>query len=120
METNLLGCLKTIGSAIENKKGFNTVVLDVRSICRMTDFFIFTEGNVGVHVKAITESIIQNLKQEQLIPLCVEGMSIGEWVVIDYGFVIIHVFIPSVRDKYRVEELWKDGLVVKWNSYNSL
>lgn len=116
MEMKLPDYLKTIGSAIENKKGFNTVVLDVRSVCRMTDFFIFTEGNVGIHVKAISESIIQDLKPERLAPLNIEGMSFGEWVVLDYGFIIIHVFIPSIRDKYRLEELWKDGLVVQWNS----
>ncbi|WP_348663184.1 ribosome silencing factor [Chlamydia vaughanii] len=112
MELFCFNLLKVIAKVIDNKKGNNPVVLDVRTISQFTDYFVFAEGNVGVHVKALADTIVQELKEHNVFPLHVEGLSHGDWVVIDCGYIVIHLFVSSVREQYRLEELWKDGAII--------
>ncbi|MEF9496967.1 ribosome silencing factor [Chlamydia sp. 04-14] len=112
MELFCFNLLKVIAKVIDNKKGNNPVVLDVRAVSQLTDYFIFAEGNVGVHVKALADTIVHELKEYNLAPLHVEGLSHGDWVVIDYGFIVVHLFVSSIREQYRLEELWKDGSII--------
>lgn len=117
MELFCLNVLKTVAQAIDDKKGLNRVILDVQSISELTDYFVFVEGNVGIHVRAIANYIVQELKKLKVEPLYSEGVSDSQsdWVVLDYGFVVIHVFVAAVRERYRLEELWKDGFIVSTN-----
>jgi ribosome-associated protein len=103
--------LNKVAQAIFDKKGFNILVLDVRDICTMTDYFIIAEGTVDRHVRAISLSIIDELSPEYK-PLHVEGQQTGDWVVLDYGVFVIHLFIPDLREKYALEQVWKEGKVV--------
>ncbi|EPP34697.1 oligomerisation domain protein [Chlamydia ibidis] len=112
MELFCFNLLKVIAKVIDSKKGNNPVVLDVRSISQLTDYFVFAEGNVGVHVKALADNIVEELKSHDISPLHVDGLSHSDWVVIDYGFIVIHLFVSSVREQYRLEELWKDGSII--------
>ncbi len=104
--------INKVAQILFEKKGFNITALDVRGICTLTDFFLFAEGNVDRHVIALAKEVIETLKAEGEAPLHVEGMSEGEWVVIDYLDVVIHLFKPGIRDRYRLEELWQAGKVV--------
>jgi ribosome-associated protein len=104
--------LNDIAQAIYDKKGFNILVLDVRSICTMTDYFIIAEGTVDRHVKALSQTISDELAQQGQHPLHVEGQQEGDWVVLDYGDFVIHLFTPDLREKYALEELWRKGKVV--------
>ena len=80
----------------------------------MTDYFIIAEGTVDRHVKALSQAIMDELssKKGKRTPLHVEGEREGDWVVIDYGDFVIHLFIPELREKYALEELWQKGRVV--------
>lgn len=111
MDLFCFNLLKVIAKVIEDKKGRNPVVLDVRSVSSLTDYFVFAEGSVGVHIKAIADSLVETLKDFHVSPSYVEGMH-SDWVVLDYGFIIIHLFVASVRETYCLEELWKDGTMV--------
>lgn len=104
--------LNQIAQVIYDKKGFNILVLDVRDICTMTDFFIIAEGTVDRHVKALSHTIIDALALEKKHPLHLEGQQDGDWVVLDYGDFIIHLFISELREKYALEKLWKKGEIV--------
>jgi ribosome-associated protein len=104
--------LDRIAQAIYDKKGFNILVLDVRGICTMTDFFILAEGTVDRHVKALSHAIIDELALEGQDPLHVEGQQEGDWIVLDYGDFVVHLFIPELREKYALEKLWDEGQVV--------
>lgn len=104
--------LNTIAQTIYDKKGFNILVLDVRGISNMTDYFIIAEGTVDRHVKALSTAITDRLAEENLSPLHVEGQQDGEWIVLDYIDFVIHLFIPDLRQKYALEELWNDGKIV--------
>ena len=112
MNNSTLKTLNRIAQAIYDKKGFNILVLDVRQICSLTDYFVIAEGTVDRHVKALCQVIIEELTQLGLHPFHIDGQREGDWIVIDYGDVIIHLFTPELREKYAIEELWQKGKIV--------
>jgi ribosome-associated protein len=110
--TATLQNLNQIAQIIFDKKGFNILGLDVRAISSLTDYVIIAEGMADKHVIAIGEAIIETLSKEGSKPLYVEGLSTGDWVVIDYLDIVVHLFMPGIRDKYHLEELWRDSELV--------
>ena len=110
--SSLLPLLQRVAQAIYDKKGFNILVLDVRGVCSMTDYFIIAEGTVDRHVMALASNIIDETAKVGQAPFRVEGMQTGDWIVLDYVDFIVHLFIPELREKYALEELWQEGKVV--------
>jgi ribosome-associated protein len=110
--------LQTICQCIYDKKGFNILTLDVRGVSTMTDYFIIAEGNVERHVQALFGAVYDLLQTQQRKPLHTEGEGMGDWAVLDYGDIVIHFFIPDLREKYRLEQLWKEGRVVDVPLFN--
>ncbi len=104
--------LDAIAQTIFDKKGSNILALDLRSISTITDFVIIAEGNVDKHVIAIGSAIEQMLKARGIRPSHIEGMGLGDWVVLDYLTMMIHLFEPGLREMYRLEELWTKGEIV--------
>ncbi len=104
--------LNAIGQAIFDKRGTNILALDVREISTLTDYVIIAEGNVDKHVIAIAETIVERLNKLGQAPVYVEGMKAGDWVVIDYLHIMVHLFMPGLRDKYQLEKLWREGQIV--------
>lgn len=107
-----LALLNKIAQTIYDKKGLNILALDVRGVSSMTDYVIIAEGNIDRHVKAIAAAIQETLQQMKQYPLFVEGEKEGDWVVMDFGEVMIHLMIPDFREKYALEELWRDAQIV--------
>ena len=99
--------------AIIDKKGCNLIALDVRGISTMTDFFIIAEGSVPRHVAALAQNVDDVLRKKQLSPSHVEGLPDGEWVALDYMDFILHLFTPELRGYYALEEIWKEGKIMK-------
>lgn len=112
MREEPLAFVKSVAQLIFDKKGFNIMAIDVRDVSTMADFFLIAEGNVSRHVSSMGEAILE-LKKDT--PSFVEGLGEGEWVVIDYLYVVIHLFTPPFRDKYRLEELWHEGKIIDLN-----
>lgn len=112
MKNSDLKVLTEVAQAIYDKKGFNILVLDVREICTMTDYFIIAEGTVDRHVRAISLSIGDQLAKHGHRPYHVEGEQDGDWVVMDYTDFVVHLFIPDLREKYALEDLWKNARIV--------
>lgn len=112
MESKEIEFLNIIAQAIFDKKGFNILGLDVRGISSITDFVIIAEGNVNRHVCAIAHAVIAAMKASGSPPLFVEGMSEGDWVVVDCGFVMVHIFQPGLRDKFQLEQLWESAEII--------
>ena len=104
--------LNTIAQTIFDKKGINILALDVKGISGLTDYVVIAEGNVDRHVVAIAQDLIAQLKKMGDPPLYVEGLQNGDWVVIDGSSYMIHLFMPGLRDKYSLEELFRKGRVV--------
>ena len=95
--------------ASQAKKGENLVVLDLRGISSFTDYFIIMHGNSARQNFALQENIEKELKREKAMPLSIEGKELGEWILMDYGSFIIHVFSEKAREYYSLEKLWGDA-----------
>ncbi len=104
--------LNAISQAIFDKKGFNILVLDVRKFSTMADYFIIAEGTVDRHVKSISKAIVDAAAALKVPFWHIEGDKSAEWVVVDFGDIVIHLFIPELREKYALEELWKQADIV--------
>lgn len=115
MRPKILKTLDLAAQTIFDKKGFNILALDVREISSMTDYFIIAEGNVDRHVIALSKDLRDALKKRGETPIYVEGEQDGDWLVMDYGDFIIHLFQPEYREKYQLEDLWHDAKVVDLN-----
>jgi ribosome-associated protein len=101
--------------AIYDKKGVNILALDVKGVSSLTDYVLIAEGNVDRHVVAIADEVIKTLKDQGEKPIYVEGRESGDWVVIDYLDYMVHIFMPGIRDKYQLEEMFRDGKIVELN-----
>ncbi len=112
MELSDLDCLNIIAQSIYDKKGFNILALDVREISSITDYCIIAEGNVERHVMALAQDIKGQLGDAGIKPLFMEGHHNGDWAIVDFGAITVHLFIPELREKYRLEELWKESKIV--------
>ena len=91
------------------KKAKNIVIMKVKDISSITDFFVLCSGNSEKHVGTIADSIERELKKEMIRCLGSEGLGKTRWVVKDYGDVIVHVFHDETRKKYSLERLWGDA-----------
>lgn len=104
--------LNSISQAIYDKKGFNILVLDVRGISTMTDYYVIAEGSVDRHVKSLYTAIKDQLSELGLGPSHAEGVNDGGWIVMDCGEIVVHLFVPDLREKYALEELWTKAKIV--------
>lgn len=100
---------KHIAISALNLKAESIKVLDLKGLSSFTDFFVICSGTSDRHVSSIAENIIVEQKKLGYKPLGVEGLDKGEWVLIDYGSVVAHVFHPTIREYYNVERLWGDS-----------
>lgn len=98
------------------RKAINLVVLDVRALTSVADFFIICSGRSNRQVSAIAEHIQVDLKKHDITPLSIEGKKEGHWVLLDYDHVIMHVFYEPVRHFYDLEGLWIDAEQIKIDS----
>lgn len=103
--------IKTIINAIQEKKGEHIISLDLRKIEEaVADFFIICEAGSQPQIRAIAESVEQQMKKKcSETPYRHEGMKNLQWVLIDYINVVVHVMLPETRKFYRLEEMWGDG-----------
>ena len=98
----------------DNKKAEDIVILDVREVSSVTDYFVIAAGTSEPHLRAIVDEIVDELKEDcDLRPNAIEGTAHAAWVVLDYFDVIVHVMRHDVREKYDLETLWGDAPRVK-------
>ncbi|VEP11989.1 Ribosomal silencing factor RsfS [Hyella patelloides LEGE 07179] len=96
-----------IAEAADDKKASDIVLLKVSEISYLADYFIVATGFSATQVKAICDSIEEQIEAKyQLIPLRVQGKTDGRWVVVDYGEVIVHIFMQEEREYYNLEAFW--------------
>lgn len=92
--------------ALDDLKAKDVQVLDVRGKTSVTDFMVVASGTSNRHVKALSENVLEKAKIAGVKALGMEGEVEAEWVLVDFGDVIVHVMQPSVRDFYQLEKLW--------------
>ena len=105
--------LDNIINGIQEKKGKNITVIDLKGIPGVIcDFFVICEGNSSTQVAAVAESIEHVVKKDtKESPIRVQGQRLAEWIGIDYGDIIVHVFLPEMRSFYNIENLWSDAKI---------
>jgi ribosome-associated protein len=98
----------------DNKKAENILILDVRKLSSVTDYFVIASGTSEPHLRAIVEEITSQLREEHGVrPRALDGSVHGAWVVLDFFDVIVHVMRADVRERYDLEGLWGDAARVK-------
>jgi ribosome-associated protein len=98
--------------AAGEKKAINSIVLDLREITSFTDYFLLMSGNNERQVQAISDGIVETLKKAGSPAARVEGYKTAEWILLDYGDFVVHIFDEKARKFYDLERLWRDSKVV--------
>jgi ribosome-associated protein len=94
----------------DNKKAENIVILDVRELSSVTDYFVLASGTSEPHLRAIVDEITDRLRDDHHVrPKAIDGTLQTAWVVLDFFDVIVHVMRHDVRDRYDLETLWGDA-----------
>jgi ribosome-associated protein len=94
--------------AIDNKAQ-DVILLDLRGVTDMTDFFLIASGTSDTHVRSLGENIMLALKKEGSPVHHVEGLEKGRWVLLDFVDFVVHIFHPTLRNFYQLERLWADA-----------
>lgn len=102
--------VRTIAAIVEDKLGEDVVALDVRELVGYTDFLLVCTARNERQAKAIHDEVHERLKKDHgLLPAAVEGATEARWVLVDYLDCVLHVFVPDLRERYRLEVLWGEA-----------
>ena len=101
---------KSIKNILEDNKAESIVMVDVKNKSSVTDLMFIASGRSTRHVKAIADNSVTKLKKNKIKPLGVEGYNKSEWILLDYGDLLVHVMHPETRDFYSLEKLWDESI----------
>ncbi len=94
--------------ALDDLKAVNPVILSVTELTDVMDYLVIASGTSNRHVKSLADNVSMEAKKRGMRPLGVEGEDAGEWVLVDFGDVVVHVMLPATRDFYDLERLWSN------------
>lgn len=97
--------LDKIVKLLKDKKAINIKTIDIKEKTTLADYFVIASGTVGTHIKALADNVEEELKKERIYPNKIEGYN-TEWILMDYGDVVVHIFIEQERQNYKLEELY--------------
>ncbi|HVN15274.1 MAG TPA: ribosome silencing factor [Anaerolineales bacterium] len=112
MNLNTLELAREIVNALEDKKGEDIVLLDIKDVVSFTDYFVLCTGTSDRMLDALADSILEEIRKKHRKKGKKEGLARDGWLLVDYGDVIVHLFSPDQREYYQLEELWNDGKVL--------
>lgn len=107
------GLAKIAIAALEDKKAEDVRVIDIADVSVLADYFIIASGNNRTQVQAMADEVEQRLGRAGAVPRQVEGYQAANWVLLDFGDVIIHIFDAQNRLFYDLERIWKDGTQIE-------
>jgi ribosome-associated protein len=114
VEPSLEELLRLVVAAAEDKKADQPVALDLTELVDYVDYLVICSGQTDVQNRAIADNVIEALGRYGIMPEGVSGYSGGQWILLDYGVLIVHVFLPRLREYYRLEELWGGGKEIRF------
>ena len=94
---------------LASHKAHDPVVLDVKGLCGFADYFLICSGTSRRHVQALAQHLLEGLREAGIRPLGVEGLEEGNWVLVDYNDLVVHLFLKPLREFYDLEGLWVDA-----------
>ncbi|MBO0744642.1 MAG: ribosome silencing factor [Candidatus Dormibacteraeota bacterium] len=95
--------------AAEDRKAWDPVIMDLRGLTTIADYFVICEGETDRQVKAIADAMVERARERRVRPLAVDGYEDATWVLLDFDSVLAHVFLPGERSYYDLEGLWRRG-----------
>lgn len=101
-----LALCKLVGNALDDMKAINIVFINVKDISSVTDVMVIASGTSNRHVKSVAQNVIDECKKSSYQILGAEGQDSSEWILIDLGFVLVHVMQEQTRSFYELEKLW--------------
>jgi ribosome-associated protein len=108
-----LDLARSIVNVLDEHKGEDILLLDLRQVCSFADYFVLCTGPSERTLRALSEEVIRQLKaHHKALPRGVEGEATSGWVLLDYGDVIAHLLSEDLRRYYRLEDMWKSGKIV--------
>lgn len=102
-----------IVDALDDAKAKDIVVLDVRKVSDFTDYMAIASAASTRHAQSTADRVMEKLRSHGRKPVGVEGMGVGDWVLLDFGEAVVHVMRPQTRDFYNLEKLWGDAKAIK-------
>jgi len=96
---------QAVVEALEDKKAQDVLVMDVQGRCSFADRFVLATGRTNRQLKAIAQAV-SSIAHEHAMPAKIEGLDAMEWLIVDLGDVVVHLFLPEVRDGFQLERLW--------------
>ncbi|MDX2095046.1 MAG: ribosome silencing factor [Alphaproteobacteria bacterium] len=105
-QTATAALCKKIHAVLDTNKAEDIVTLNLRDKCSFADYMIVASGRAPRHVSALADYVVEMLKKAGIPPLSVEGKENGDWVLIDAGDIVVHIFRPEVRQFYNIEKMW--------------
>ena len=109
--------LEVIVCALDMKRGENIQVLEISDLTILADYFVIVNATSNTHVKTLADETEFRLGEKGVEPLRTEGYQSASWIVLDYGDIVVHVFMKDARSLYQLENLWADGTAVDITSY---
>ncbi len=103
---------REVMEAIADRKGSDIVILALRSVSVLADFFVIASGTSQRQMRAISGAVLERCRAGRSKPLRTEGTAESGWMILDFGSVIVHLFAPSHREYFDLENLWSDAAVV--------
>ncbi len=105
--------VKAMVQALDSKRGEDIQVLKVGDLTSIAEYFVICTANSTTQVKTLADEVEFRLKTDyNVVPHHVEGHDSASWILIDYGFALVHVFLESAREFYSLEKLWKDATTI--------
>ncbi|MCS7199049.1 MAG: ribosome silencing factor [Caldimicrobium sp.] len=101
--------IETIVKLLSDKKAEDILVLDVRSKVSYADYFIICSAHSTRHAQGISDYVVGELEKFNIKPLGIEGWETGNWIILDYNTIIVHIFFEPIRGLYALEELWSES-----------
>lgn len=98
--------------AAQEKKAADIVILDLTGVTSFTDYFVLCSGATSRQTQAIADEVGLQLKKRGELPGSSEGYEQGEWILLDYGDFLVHVFSPKAREYYALERLWREARTI--------
>ncbi len=102
-------CLKVVHNALTDVKAKDIIELDVSSISNVADAIVIASGTSTRHVKALADNVADEARKAGFRPIGIEGERDAEWILIDLGYIVVHVMLPTARKFYDLESLWRNA-----------
>ena len=103
---------KLVHEALEDKKGEDIQVIEIKEISIIADYFIIANGSNSSQVDALVDNVKEVLSKKGYEPLRIEGVHSASWILMDYGDIVVHVFSKEDRLFYNLERIWRDGKTI--------